>query len=53
MNMYSTGITMISPRVNTAIAASHSQTAWPAIIKPSSPTMKNSVPSASQRSMFS
>ncbi|MNH33029.1 hypothetical protein D3C79_935140 [compost metagenome] len=46
-------MTIISPNVNIAMATAHSHTDCPASIKPISPTMKNTVPSASQRSMFS
>ncbi|MNT67431.1 hypothetical protein D3C72_2055720 [compost metagenome] len=53
INIYSTGFTMISPRVNIAMARIQSQSDCPASQKPISPRMKNSVPSASQRSIFS
>ncbi|MNC44655.1 hypothetical protein D3C75_935720 [compost metagenome] len=45
--MYSAGITMISPRVNTSIARHHAS-AEPARAKPSSPAMNRPMPASSQ-----
>ncbi|MNN01712.1 hypothetical protein D3C81_1143390 [compost metagenome] len=47
MNMYSAGITMISPRVNTSIARHHIGTVS-AQEKPSSPAMNRPIPASSQ-----
>ncbi|MNJ78434.1 hypothetical protein D3C77_761880 [compost metagenome] len=47
INMYSAGITMISPRVNTSIARHQANSDW-AREKPSRPARNNAMPASSQ-----